>query len=235
MRIKKPFTNSLNFALEGIVQAFVGERNFKIHFLVAVLVLILSLWLDLSPLEIVVIFFAIALVLISEMINYSIEEVLNHLTMARNKRIKIAKDVAAGAVLIACLNSLVVAYLVLYHAMIKRPYYLNVFNKIKTHSSHIIILLVVILVLVVVILKNLGQRENYFKGGLISGHAALAFGCSTAILLITQNALASILAFLVAALVAHSRVEANIHKWVEVLLGALLGILGSLLIFYIFS
>ena len=69
MKIKKPFLQSLNFAIEGIVQAFVGERNFKIHFLTAVLVLILSLWLDLTPLEIVVIFFAIVLVLISEMIN----------------------------------------------------------------------------------------------------------------------------------------------------------------------
>jgi len=235
MKIKKPFLQSLNFAIEGIVQAFVGERNFKIHFLTAVLVLILSLWLDLTPLEIVVIFFAIVLVLISEMINYSIEEVLNHLTMARNKRIKIAKDVAAGAVLIACVNSLVVAYLVLYHAIAKRPYYLNVFNKIKAHSSHIMILLVALLVLLVIILKNLGEKENYLKGGVVSGHSALAFGCSTAILLITQNPMATILAFLVAALVAHSRVEANIHKWVEVLLGALLGILGSLLVFYIFS
>jgi len=225
----------LNFAVEGIVQGFLGEKNMKIHFFIGVLVLILSLWLDLSTLEVVVIFFAIALVLISEMFNYAIEEVLNHLTLARHKKIKIAKDVAAGAVLIACLNSLVVAYLVLYHALAKRPFYLDVFSKIKAHASHIVILLVVLLVLLVIIFKTMGDKENYFKGGLVSGHTTLAFGACTAILLITKNALASILAFLIALLVAHSRVEANIHKWMEVVLGALLGIIGSLLIFYIFS
>ena len=62
----------------------------------------------------------------------------------------------------------------------------------------------------------------------------MAFGASTAILVITRNPIATTLAFVMALLVAHSRVEANFHRWAEVLTGALLGTIASLIVFLMF-
>ncbi|MEW6280577.1 MAG: phosphatase PAP2 family protein, partial [Candidatus Eremiobacterota bacterium] len=92
------------------------------------------------------------------------------------------------------------------------------------------------LILVAVLVgKAVGERGTFTKGGLISGHAALAFGSATAIMLITRQPLVAGLAFLSSALVAHSRVETGVHHWREVVLGALCGTGLSMAVFYLFQ
>lgn len=229
----KKITDSVNHAMAGIVYAFKNERSLKLHFTVAILVLLLSLLLDLNHIDIALIFFAISLVIMAEMFNTSMEAVVNLLILSHHPLAKITKDVAAGGVLIACANALAVAYLVLFQAM-QKPILMDVIYKIRLRYSHAIVIGLTITVVLVLIIKLLGGRGTFMRGGLISGHAAVAFGASTAILCITKNALATSLAFLLAFLVAQSRVEARFHKWLEVILGALIGILASLTVFQIF-
>ncbi|MCD6309936.1 MAG: diacylglycerol kinase [Candidatus Eremiobacteraeota bacterium] len=233
-RPKRKFAESVNHAVDGIIYAFRSERNIRIHLAIALLVLVMSLWLDLSPLEVILVFSAIVFVIITEMINTSIETILDLLTLSHHEKARVAKDVAAGAVLLSCIYALAVGYLVLYHALMQKPRIQYVFTKIKSHQTHVILLLFFVILVLILVLKALGGRGSYTSGGLFSGHAALAFAASTTILIITHNILATSLAFLIALLVAHSRVEAKVHNWLEVILGALLGIAGSLVIFTIF-
>ena len=104
---------SFNYAFQGLVAAVRHQRNMRIHLILGFLVLIVSIFLNLSRLQLVVIFVAVALVFITEMINSAIEAVVDLLTDKIDPRAKAAKDFAAGAVLIAAVNALVVAYLVL--------------------------------------------------------------------------------------------------------------------------
>lgn len=226
-------TDRINFATEGLIYAFKTERIFKFHVFTAVSIFLICLWIDLDKSDLLFICFAIALVLITETFNTAIEALVDLLTLSHHPLAKISKDVAAGAVLVACINALVVGYLVIVQA-VKKPFLSDVFSKIKEQYTHAIILLIVLILMFVLIFKSLGGKGSFTRGGLVSGHAALAFAASTTILCITRNILATSLAFMLALLVAQSRVEAKFHRWLEVILGALLGILASLIVFQVF-
>lgn len=232
MKFKK-FSDSVNHAVDGVIYAFKTERNLKIHFIITLFVLALCLILDLSRLEVVMIFFAIALVVVAEMINTAIEALVNLLTLSHHPLAKIAKDVAAGGVLIATINALAVSYLILFTSM-KKPILEMVWRKARESWAHITIIIIFITVIVVGVGKALSKKGTFMQGGLVSGHAAVAFGVSTAILLATKNIFVTFLAFFLAVLVAQSRVEAKFHQWFEVVIGALIGIATSLLIYYVF-
>lgn len=227
------FSDSVNHAVDGIIYAFKTERHLKVHFLISLCVLAFCLVVDLSPLEIVMVFFAIALVIVSEMFNTAIEAMVNLLTLSHHPLARIAKDVSAGGVLISAVNALAIAYLILFSA-IKKPILETVVVKARQSWGHITIIILFITIIIVVIGKTIGKKGKFTQGGLISGHAAVAFGISTAILLATKNIFATSLAFFLAVLVAQSRMEARFHQWFEVVLGALTGISTSLLIYYVF-
>ena len=114
--------HSFNWAFDGIVHALRSERNMWIHFSIAAAVLIASLFFSLSRLEVVALLVAISFVLIAEMINTAIEHVVDMITDTHDPRAKIAKDVSAGAVLIAAVNAVGVAYLVFYDKITHVPY-----------------------------------------------------------------------------------------------------------------
>ncbi|MCE1248568.1 MAG: diacylglycerol kinase [Firmicutes bacterium] len=232
MKLRK-FTDSINHAVDGIIYAFKTERNLKIHFAITLCVLAACLVLDLDRLEVVMVFFAIALVIVAEMINTAIEAFVNLLTLSHHPLARISKDVAAGGVLIAAVNALAVSYLIIFSSM-KKPLLDMVVTKARGSMAHITLIILFIIIIIVVIGKTLGKRGTFTQGGLVSGHAAVAFGVSTAILLATRNIFATSLAFFLAVLVAQSRMEAKFHKWFEVVLGAIIGIGTSLLIYYVF-
>lgn len=231
---KSGFSDSLNNAIDGIIYAFRTEKNLKIHFSITLLVLIISLWLDLSRTELLLVFFAISLVLVAEMLNTAIEAMVNLLTLSHHPLAKIAKDVAAGGVLLAVINALIVSYLVFFK-IFKEPILKFVIAKIKAHPYHLLFLIFTLIIILVIMIKALSGTGRFTRGGLISGHAAVAFAASTAILCLTKNITATALAFIIAILVAQSRVEAKIHHWAEALIGALIGIATSLSIFIFLS
>jgi diacylglycerol kinase (ATP) len=233
MKIRR-LSDSINHAVDGIIYAFKTERNLKVHFVVTLAVLLFCLMLDLSKLELVMIFFAITLVIVAEMVNTAIETFVDIMIRTHDPHVRIAKDVAAGSVLIAVINSLVVCYLVIFSSL-RKSILMSVIQKVKESWLHIMIIIFSITIVGVVVGKALGGKGKFMQGGLVSGHAAVAFGVSTAILLMTKNIAATSLAFFLALLVAQSRIEAKFHKWFEVALGALLGISISLLIYVVFT
>jgi len=99
-RKKSGLLKSFGYAVKGIMLMF-EERNFLIQFATAVAVVLMGLWLKLSALEWFVAGFFIVLVLALEMLNSALENLADAVTEEKNEKIKRAKDMAAGAVLLA--------------------------------------------------------------------------------------------------------------------------------------
>jgi len=104
--------DSFNYAVEGIVHVLRTQRNMRIHFLAAIAVLVLALVADVSRLELIALLLAIAFVLIAEMVNTAIEAAVDVASTSFDPMAKLAKDIGAGAVLIAAVNAVAVGYLV---------------------------------------------------------------------------------------------------------------------------
>ena len=109
MQIINPKKIKFKEALEGIRFVIKEEFNFKIHLLIAFFVLFFGILFDLNKFEWVVIIF---LVLITEVLNTSIENLADLLVSETNTNVKIIKDIAAGAVLLTSLAATIVGLLV---------------------------------------------------------------------------------------------------------------------------
>ena len=104
--------NSFKYAITGFLHCVKRERNFRIHLVVSVVVIALAAFFNLSRIEFAAIIGAIALVLVTEMINTAIERIVDNLTTERNENAKIAKDVAAGAVFVSAIFAAIVGFVV---------------------------------------------------------------------------------------------------------------------------
>jgi diacylglycerol kinase (ATP) len=210
----------------------------RIHFMLAVLVLLASLFFELSRLELLAVFAAITFVLTAEMLNTAIEWAVDLFTSEFDPRAKVAKDVAAGAVLVAAINSLLVAYFVFADEAASLS--TNLLTSVRRSPTHLTFVTLLLVVLVTIVVKaGTGRRGRLLSGGLPSGHAAVAFAGWMAVTFITAghpyHILLSALTFFMAMLTAQSRVESGIHTPAEVGLGALLGAILSTLIFQLLS
>ena len=109
-RTSKNFYESLNYAYAGIVYCFKYSRNFRIQLFCSLITIFIGLVLNLNSIESIVIIATIFSVLILEILNTSIESLVD-LVVAKNynKFAKICKDCSAASVLIASINSICVA------------------------------------------------------------------------------------------------------------------------------
>lgn len=232
---KRSLIKSLNYAADGIIYVLRTQKNMKIHFATAAVVLILSLFLNLSRLEFVVLLFAIALVLATELINTAIEAAIDMVATTFDPMAMIVKDVAAGAVLLASLNAVVVGYLIFFDRL--TPFSGAILQRVRRSPIHITFIGLFLVLLLAIVAKVLMGRGTPFRGGMPSVHSALAFSAFLAITLISyefaparMTALISTLALLMALLVSQTRIESGIHSPFEVTMGALLGLLVTILI-----
>ena len=108
----KKFIKSLGFALEGVRQFFFRERNARIQIVIALIAIILGFWLKISSVEWLVLLFFITLVLALEMINSAIEKLCDLVSIDFHPTIKKIKDIAAGAVLLASVFSLIAGIII---------------------------------------------------------------------------------------------------------------------------
>ena len=228
-KTRQGIIKAFNAAIEGIIYTFKFERNMKIHYFLAVMVLTASLFLGLDRFEMILLVFAISLVVIAEMFNTAIEKTIDMITDEYHILAKIAKDVAAGGVLIAALNSAVVGYLLFYNKLTDLSN--SVLNSIRQSQIHLTLICIILVLIAVVVVKALTATGTPLKGGMPSGHTALAI--ATAITFFGEKVVASTLAYLMAVLVAQSRIEGNIHTFWETVAGGLLGTLITILVFQI--
>ncbi len=110
MAHKHSLVKSFGFAFEGLKTAFISGRNFRIQIAAAVLASILATVLKISHQEWVMLVLITALVLILELINTSIEAIVDMVSPEISEKAKIAKDVSAASVLIASVASILIAF-----------------------------------------------------------------------------------------------------------------------------
>lgn len=109
---KDPIRKSFGYAWEGIVICIKKERNMKIHCIMAVLVVIAGIILKISVTEWCICFVLFGLIMALEMVNTAVEAVVDLVTQERKPLAKIAKDTAAGAVLIAAIMSAIIGCII---------------------------------------------------------------------------------------------------------------------------
>ena len=227
---------SFNFAFEGIIHVLRTQRNMRIHFMIAAGVLIGALIVGVSRLELVILLMAISFVLIAEMINSALEAGIDVATTSFDPLAKLAKDIAAGAVLIATINALAVGYLVFVDRITDPSS--RAIDRLRDAPTGITLIALVLTVILVIGAKAYTGRGRPLRGGLPSGHSAIAFaGWMAATYILGDSAhwfLISTLTFIMALLVAQTRVEAGIHSFVEVVSGGVLGALVTLVLFQLF-
>lgn len=226
---------SFNNAVDGIVYVLKTQRNMKIHFIIAALILIFSLFLDFSRLEFIILLFTISFVIVAELLNTAIESTIDVVTSTFDPLAMIAKDVAAGAVLLASINAVVIGYLLFFDRLNSYPF--AVLQKVQRSPVHITFIALLLVIITAVTGKVITGKGKPFHGGLPSGHSALAFAAFTSITFIAFQfttpritAFISTLALFMAFLVFQSRVETGIHSFFEVFIGACLGLFVTVLI-----
>jgi diacylglycerol kinase (ATP) len=226
---------SFNFAFQGIIHVLRTQRNLRIHFGVAVLVLIAALLSDVSRMELIALLLAIAFVLIAEMLNTAVEAAIDVATTSFDPMAKLAKDIAAGAVLIAATVAVAVGYLVFSGPVANRSS--RLLDRLSEVPAEVALIALVLTTIVVIGVKALTGSGTPLRGGLPSGHAAVGFAIWMAATLILEDSshqfVVSSLTFIGALLIAQTRVESGIHSSVEVLYGGVLGALVTLAVFQV--
>lgn len=103
---------SFKHAFDGIIWAFSTQPNFKVHFSLSLLAIMLGVFLRISYVEMTILTFTIVLGLAVEMVNTSIESMTDLITTEYKQNAKIAKDVSAGMMLLTAIGTVIIACLI---------------------------------------------------------------------------------------------------------------------------
>jgi len=108
----KKLIKSFKYAFEGIFTGIKEEQNMKIHISIMILVIVFGIMLKISKIEWIICIALFGLVISMELINTAIENTVDLITKENNQQAKIAKDVAAGAVLVSAIVSSVIGLMI---------------------------------------------------------------------------------------------------------------------------
>lgn len=111
-----------NHAFEGLIYTAKTQLNFKIHLLVGIVVLMAGKFLGISRFEWFILLQTIALVIIAELVNTAVESVTDLITIKFSHHAKVAKDVAAAAVLVSAIYAVIVGLIIF------SPHFLKLIN-----------------------------------------------------------------------------------------------------------
>lgn len=215
-----------------MVHTLQTQRNMRLHYVAAAGVLILALFFKLSKVEVLLLSFTVSLVIVAEMFNTAIETVVDMVTSDYHPLAAVAKNVAAGAVLVSAVNALAVGYLLFFDRIGRAiP---RVYQRVVELPPYLTFVALGLVVIGVIAGKVRSRSGSLLQGGMPSGHAAVAFSLATAVFFLTRNGLVVTLSYGLALLVAQSRVEARVHNLWETVAGALLGLLITVAVFQLY-
>lgn len=229
----RKWIQSANNAIEGILHAAKTQRHMRYHLYAALVVLIVSFMLGISWSDFAILVILTVVVISVEMINTTIEAITDILFKEYDKKAKEIKDIAAGAVLITAIGAAVIGYVILFEPI--KKIFSDGLNIAKHTGSDVAAVSLIVVLILVVITKSFFGKGEPLRGGMPSGHAAVSFSAWVAVTLITESFMPSILVLIMAIVIAQSRVYVGVHKPLEVIAGALLGITVTFLLFKIFS
>jgi diacylglycerol kinase (ATP) len=224
---------SFDHAYRGLVYAVRTQRNMRFHVVAAAVVLVGSLFLGVSKLELAVLVLVIMFVFVTEMFNTALEFAVDLVTKEYHPLAKLSKDVSAGAVLVSSVGAVLVGYLILVDNL--GPLSLETLDTIRRQPAHLTLVALAVVVLLVLLGKALTHSPGSLAGGMPSGHAAVAFGGWIAASFVAADGryggLVSAITLLMALLVSQSRVESGTHTLSQVAMGAVVGVLVTVAAF----
>ena len=229
---KRSFLHSLNNAAGGFIHVLRFERNMRIHFLFAFLVLLVAFYVGVHRTDWLILCVSVTLVLMAEMINTAIEDMMDLLYPKYNPSVGLIKDISAGMVLVSALNAVVVTFFI-FSKYWMAPFEFSV-TRLKHSEGALLFISALAAVLLVTYGKARANKGTPFRGGIISGHTAVAFSIWTVVAFVETNLFVVAAALLIALLVAQSRLRSKIHSFWEVAAGAAVGISVTALFFKLF-
>ena len=223
-------------AINGIVYTATTQRNFRIQLILAVIVLALSLFYGLGTTEFLCFVFALFFVIFAEMVNTAIETVVDLFVDVYHPKAKIAKDVAAGAVVLSACNALIVGYFIFFNAENMKAISDSIFNNMVKSPQHLAFVAIILVVIAVIAIKascsKKKERGQLIKEGFVpSGQSAVAFAALTAIWINSKDIVTFTLALVLSLLVVGNRVYNNARTKAEVVFGACMGVLIVMLVY----
>jgi len=231
MQLKR-FIESFNAAVEGFIYVLRTERNMRTHFLVGLFFILLAIYLNFTAIEITILAMTITFVLVIEMVNTAIELTVDMIKSEFHPLARIIKDVSGGAVLLSSINAVIVGYTLFAR---KTPFSVGAYLvNIRNSPWHVTFIALILVFSASIVGKIIFDRGTPLRGGMPSGHSAIAFAIWTVISFFTTNSIVIVLTFLMAFLIARHRVKDAVHTVWEVVAGGILGILLTTLIFQIF-
>ncbi len=231
---RKGVLRSFRYAWDGVLFVFVTQRHMRAHAVVITLVLLGAWGLGVDSGDLLQLLVAMSLVLIAEMMNTALEMVVDLIVDSYNPHAKTIKDVAAGAVLVASVYALAVAGVVFFNNDRLRQIMRSIPYPPRPNrmgAMVLVVLGVIALGLLIGYLKYRTRRGKFWRGGVVSGHTALAALLTTSIAILTRDLAVTLLALAMAVLISQSRLQARIHTAWEIVLGAIMGIVVAMLLF----
>ena len=226
------FIDAWKNAFNGIIYATTTQSNIKKQLIIAVIVVIVSLFFNLDRAEFLCFLFTIVLILFAEMVNTAIETVVDLYVDVYHPKAKIAKDVAAGGVVITTINAIILAYFLFFDKIsdIGLTFLQNVTNS-PMHLAFAVMIMVMIAALALIAYAKTNKHKGLNAKFVPSGHATIAFGANTIIWLLTDNIVILMLSLVMAILLSESRIAAKEHKLSEVIFSACLGTVLVLILY----
>lgn len=226
MRPRRPL-DSFRYASDGVLHCFRTQRHMQIHFLMLILVLVSGLMLNIDSRDMLILLLCICFVMVTELLNTAVETVVDMISPQYNPLAKLAKDVAAGSVLVASTTALMAGLLVFVDSPPLRSARHMVRLPLKRPEITVFLVVGILVIAMTVVSAKLvtGRANNaIWQGGAISGHTAVGFFLAMTIIFTSTSRFVAVLALVMAGIIAQSRVEAKIHSIQEVILGAVIAI-----------
>src|SRR3712207_4448551 len=149
---------SFDHAYRGLIYAVRTQRNMRFHVVAATVVLVGSLFLGVSKLELAVLVLVIMFVFVTEMFNTALEFTVDLATKEYHPLAKLSKDVSAGAVLVSSVGAVLVGYLILADNL--GPLSLESLDSIRRQPAHLTLVALGVVVLLVLLGKAVTDRKS---------------------------------------------------------------------------
>ncbi len=223
MRTRSLLESSRN-AVEGLLHVLRWDWHMRFICLMGAAVMLVSALLRVSRTDVLLLLLAISLVVLAEVFNRAIEVVVDLVSPSYHPMAKAAKDVAGAGVLVATIFGTVVALGIFVNADALKALQ-GLPTRPEPHILHVGLVGIVTVVAAVILGKLWGGHGSLTRGGLVSAHSALGFFCFVSILFMTPDVIVRALGFVLALLVAQSRLDAGIHTVREVVIGIVVALL----------
>ena len=223
--------DSFRYAIEGIVHVFRTQKHMRFHFIAVALVLLAGMLRRFDATQMAILVISMGAVLAAEMVNTAVETTVDLVTEVYHPLAKLAKDIAAGAVLVLAVAAGLVGFSLFFGSKNVTPLHIVVNQNPAPLTA--LALIVTLLLILVMIAKLIGGKGELLSGGIVSGHAAVAFYLAVTLIYRTRlDPVCFVLALGLAFLVVQSRVEGKIHTLQEVLVGGILGLCVTATVYY---